>query len=86
MFEQFWQALPKVMAWLRGETPKISATSISTGKQVVDEVWRPPAMAQAWHMGVPLERIRFAAVNRLCVNLRYKNKVRLIEPYSVRRP
>jgi len=42
-------------------------------------------MAQAWHTEVPLEKIRFAAANRLCVNLYYKGTHRLIEPYSVRR-
>jgi len=30
-------------------------------------------------------RIRFAAANRLCVNLHYQNTWRLIEPYSLRR-
>jgi predicted DNA-binding transcriptional regulator YafY len=42
-------------------------------------------MAQAWHAATPLERIRFAAANRLCVNLYYQKKYRLIEPYSLRR-
>ena len=36
-------------------------------------------------MGVPLESIRFAAVNHLCVELGYDRSVRLIEPYSLRR-
>ena len=42
-------------------------------------------MAQAWHTEAPLEKIRFAAANRLCVNLSYKGDYRLIEPYSLRR-
>lgn len=32
-----------------------------------------------------LETIRFAAVNRLCVDLGYKGSVRRVEPYSLRR-
>jgi hypothetical protein len=36
-------------------------------------------------MGIPLESIRFAAVNHLCVELGYDRSVRLIEPYSLRR-
>ena len=51
----------------------------------VDEPWRPPAMAQAWHTETPLEAIRFAAANRLCVDLAYQSSSRLIEPYSLRR-
>lgn len=32
-----------------------------------------------------LETIRFAAANRLCVDLGYKGETRRIEPYSLRR-
>ncbi|MFV1984350.1 MAG: WYL domain-containing protein [Thiohalomonadales bacterium] len=42
-------------------------------------------MAQAWHTGVPLEIIRFAAANRLCIELEYDNSHRIIEPYSLRK-
>ena len=64
---------------------KTVKAAIPVGKQAIDTTWRPPAMAQAWHTATPLERIRFAAANRLCVNLYYQNKYRLIEPYSMRR-
>lgn len=39
----------------------------------------------AWRTAVPLESVRFAAANRLCINLRYQDSWRLIEPYSLRR-
>ena len=50
-------------------------------------------MATSWRsLGVsaPLEIIRFAAANRLCVELDYQNErgqrdIRIIEPYSLRR-
>lgn len=42
-------------------------------------------MAQAWHTTAPLEIIRFAAANRLCVTLAYQGSTRQIEPYSLRR-
>jgi predicted DNA-binding transcriptional regulator YafY len=42
-------------------------------------------MVQSWSSPVPLEIIRFAASNRLCVNLAYQGSTRLIEPYSFRR-
>lgn len=84
-FAQFWQALPGVMEWLHGSTTRTVRMAIPSGRQVIDATWRPPAMAQAWHAAVPLERIRFAAANRLCVNLHYQNRYRLIQPYSLRR-
>jgi len=44
----------------------------------------PPTIA-TWGVGVPLERIRFAGTNRLCVELAYQGGTRVIEPYSFRR-
>ena len=84
-FDQFWQALSEVIEWLHGLVAKTVKAAIPIGRQAIDATWRPPAMAQAWHTAIPLERIRFAAANRLCVNLHYQNKYRLIEPYSLRR-
>jgi predicted nucleotidyltransferase component of viral defense system len=84
-FDEFWKMLPEVLEWMHGERAKMVQTAISTGRTVVDKTWRPPVMANAWHMAAPLERIRFAAANRLCVNLRYKDEYRVVEPYSLRR-
>ena len=82
-FRQFWDELPELFEWLYGVT-KTPFSRIPTDKGI-DTSWRPPAMAQAWHAGVPLEIIRFAAVNRLCVDLGYGGRRRLVEPYSLRR-
>ena len=84
-FNQFWQALPEVIEWMHGLVAKTVKAAIPVGRHAIDAAWRPPAMAQAWNAATPLERIRFAAANRLCVNLYYQNKYRLIEPYSLRR-
>ncbi|MFH0948002.1 MAG: nucleotidyl transferase AbiEii/AbiGii toxin family protein [Elusimicrobiota bacterium] len=84
-FEQFWQELPSVFEWIYKTTEKTVQPKISSMNIAIDKTWQPPAMAQAWHMTVPLEIIRFAASNRLCVNLAYNNTSRLIEPYSLRR-
>lgn len=84
-FEQFWAELPEVMEWLHGIVEKVEKEAISFGRESIDETWRPPSMAQAWHTEVPLEKIRFAAANRLCVKLYYNNEYRLIEPYSLRK-
>jgi hypothetical protein len=84
-FEQFWVVLPEVMEWIHGAVEKTEKEAISFGRVSIDETWRPPSMAQAWHTEVPLEKIRFAAANRLCVKLYYNNKYRIIEPYSLRK-
>ena len=69
------------------------STIPAAAREPVDVSWRPPQMATSWRsMGVsaPLEIVRFAAANRLCVALEYRNEqgrqdVRIVEPYSLRR-
>lgn len=84
-FEQFWKELPAVFEWLYRAVEKPVPSSISAMREPIDETWRPPAMAAAWHTAAPLEIIRFAGANRLCVDLTYQGTRRLIEPYSLRR-
>jgi predicted nucleotidyltransferase component of viral defense system len=91
-FEQFWREIPALFNWLHGvaEKEKRPAFQLTTGRVAVDETWRPPVMGSAWHVQAPLEIIRFAAANRLCVNLEYRDErgcigKRVIEPYSLRR-
>jgi predicted nucleotidyltransferase component of viral defense system len=84
-FEQFWQELPGVFEWLYGRVERVVRAAIPMMGRAVDETWRPPAMGQAWHTETPLEVIRFAAANRLCVDLAYQGTRRLIQPYSLRR-
>jgi len=89
-FEQFWHELPDLFDWLYRAAEKAAPSVIPVGRQAVDITWRPPAMATAWRTSVPLEPIRFAAANHLCVQLQYIDtegnwKRPIIEPYSLRR-
>lgn len=84
-FEHFWQELPELFEWLYHAVEKAVPPSSPLMGKAIDESWYPPAMAQAWHTPTPLEVIRFAAANRLCVDLTYQGSRRLIEPYSLRR-
>lgn len=84
-FDQFWAELPEVIDWLHGIVEKVRREPISYGREAIDETWQPPYMVQAWHADVPLEKIRFAAANRLCISLFYQGTSRLVEPYSLRR-
>lgn len=89
-FAQFWAELPALFEWLHGRTERPVRAVIQTAGPRIDETWRPPAMGTAWNLQAPLEIIRFAAANRLCVDLEYRDErgrvgKRIIEPYSLRR-
>lgn len=83
-FATFWDELPLLFAWLAGETDEEAVpTAPAMGSE--DLGWSPPPTMARWDVGVPLETVRFAAVNRLLVDLGYNGRSRLIEPYSLRR-
>lgn len=80
-FEQFWGQLPNLFAWLNGEAEPDLAPLPLEG---TEQEWVPPPTFWTSGMGNRLEPIRFAAVNRLLVDLAYDGQHRLIEPYSLR--
>jgi predicted nucleotidyltransferase component of viral defense system len=81
---QFFEELPQLFGWLSEVVRRPVPMSIGFGVDE-DSTWRPPAMATSWGYTTPLEIIRFAAANRLCVDLAYQGSRRVIEPYSLRR-
>jgi predicted nucleotidyltransferase component of viral defense system len=83
-FESFWAELPNLFAWLEGAEGAAPLAPI-TADADEDPGWSPPATVWTWGTRAPLEPIRFAAANRLCVELGYHGVVRVIEPYSLRR-
>lgn len=84
--DEFWQELPNVFDWLYGENITLPGNSIPQNfSDDIDHSWHPPSMIQAWHMNVPIELIRYAGANQLCLEIGYNNKVRLIEPYNLQK-
>ncbi|HVR10151.1 MAG TPA: nucleotidyl transferase AbiEii/AbiGii toxin family protein [Thermoanaerobaculia bacterium] len=84
--ESFLEVLPEFFAWLAGAAvpTKPPALPMNAGEELLRlEVGglRRQGIAGSSH----LEVIRFAAANRLCVDLDYRASVRRIEPYSLRR-
>lgn len=83
--ETFWNVLHDFFTWLEGgAAPEVPAPyAIGAGEEIIRErALRLPisSIAQSY-----IEIIRFAAANRLCVDLVYLGSTRRIEPYSLRR-
>jgi len=82
-FEHFWTDVPQIFAWLLGE--EYAEELIPVPLDENEELWTPPSTFWETGPGSLLEPVRFAAVNRLLVDLGYQGDHRLIEPYSLRR-
>lgn len=88
-FEVYWNALPTFFDWLEGEDIVRPSLAVVTES---GDVYRPSygQLGLRARSGSSLEIIRFAAYNRLCVDLDYtdnsgRRSSRTIEPYSLRR-
>lgn len=84
-YQAFWDELPGFFAWLAGgRAPAVpTAFAIGAGETVLrDRFLRLPLSDQTQAF---VEIIRFAAGNRLLVELAYQGSTRRIEPYSLRR-
>ena len=82
-FASFWAEIPGLFAWLDGDEPTEMASMAAGADE--DAGWSPPATTWTWGTGYAFETVRFAAANRLCIELGYQGSVRVIEPYSLRR-
>lgn len=83
-FSQFWGELVPLFEWLDGNLVPEMLEPMPLDRDE-EPGWSPPPTIWSWGEGVPLETVRFAAANHLCVELGYKGSVRTIEPYSLRR-
>ncbi|MCY3624689.1 MAG: nucleotidyl transferase AbiEii/AbiGii toxin family protein [Candidatus Dadabacteria bacterium] len=80
----FWNVLPELFAWLDGGLfPQVPLSyELERGDTIIRE--RTLNLPLSSNAQSYLEIIRFAASNRLCVDLGYASKTRRIEPYSLR--
>ena len=87
--EAFWEALPTFFRWLEGgqERVRVVPPPLAVGQAVL----RGPAggLGIPYRASAHMEVVRFAASNRLCVELSYEDDKgnrtqRTIEPYSLR--
>jgi hypothetical protein len=84
-----WDALPEIFAWLKGAVPQpLPAMPLSAGNTLIRErIIGLPSGGRGQHY---VEIIRFAAANRLLVEIDYRDtqgtrSTRAIEAYSLRR-
>ena len=82
--ESFWSAIPELFTWLHGGIVPSSPLGIPIG--LGEAIVSASSTGQDLGMNVAaLERLRFAAASRLCVDLGYQGDVQRVEPYSLRR-
>ena len=82
--ESFWSAIPEFFTWLHENIASLPPTGIPIGPD--EKIVSASSTSQDLGMDAPaLERIRFAAANRLCVELSYQGDMQRVEPYSLRR-
>ena len=84
-YESFWNELQPFFDWLTGtfEPANPAAYAASAGEVVLRQ--RDLRLPVSGQLQSAVEIIRFAAGNRLLVELDYQGSTRLIEPYSLRR-
>lgn len=84
-YEAFWDELPAFFEWLAGGAAPIvpAAYALSAGETVLRA--RNLNLRLSGSVQSIIEVIRFAAGNRLLVELDYQGSARRIEPYSLRR-
>lgn len=80
--ESFWQELETFFAWLEGTLQEHNHIEM---QNLDGEIFHPDYANNASSINAIIHRIQFAAANRICIELTYHNKVRLVEPLSFRR-
>lgn len=88
-FDDFWAAIDDVFAWLDGRSLIQLPRAETADAGLLDPSWVPPRAMASWHLGAPLELIRFAGANRMKVELDYRaaegrHGPRIVEPYALR--
>ena len=89
-FQSFLDALPEFFEWLAGQ-PRPIVTTIHPLARNTEVLHAPTGAIGFGEANAPaIETIRFAAANRLCIDLEYHDEQgrhgnRVIEPYSLRR-
>jgi predicted nucleotidyltransferase component of viral defense system len=85
----YLDALDQFFAWLE-ERVIVETLPVVPADPSEDVSWSPPPTVFVWGQGIPLEPVRFAGTNHLCVEIYYQKEDghrvrRTVEPYSLRK-
>ena len=80
--EIFWQELPPFFEWLNNRKDTEKSLQKIDKEQ---ELWKTERMKNIYSTNFMIEKIKFSALNRLCVELLHEGKKVTIEPYSFRK-
>jgi len=80
--ESFWNYLAPFFDWLYGQLVEKPIMSLSNKDE---KIFQPSRNYDAYTINSVLYKIQFAAANRVCIELKYNNKVRTVEPLSFRK-
>jgi len=80
--ESFWKDLEPFFQWLKGNITEKHLNSISKNED--ERIFNPGRITGAHSVNANLHKIQFAAGNRVCIKMRYKDELRTIEPISFR--
>jgi predicted nucleotidyltransferase component of viral defense system len=83
--EPFWNELPNLFSWLYGKESQPTHESLPLPKDI-DSIWQPPSMICSWGAPIPLELVRYAGANHLCVEFKNDHdETDVLEPYNLRK-
>jgi predicted nucleotidyltransferase component of viral defense system len=80
--ESFWQDLEPFFDWLHGHLEVEQTESLPIGKESIFHAGRYSRLGDSPAI---LNKIQFAAANRVCITLMYGGKARTVEPIAFRR-
>lgn len=79
--DSFWSDLEPFFEWINGnlkEQQLVSSTDMD------GEIFHPGRISSAFSLDTIVQKIQFAAANRVCIEIEYNGKIRMIEPLSFR--
>lgn len=79
--ESFWRDLPLFFNWLNSGDTEKPLDKITKAQ----ELWRADEIKNVYSTNFVIEKIKFCAINRICVKLDCQGKNFIVEPYSFRK-
>jgi predicted nucleotidyltransferase component of viral defense system len=80
--KSFWVDLAPFFNWLMGE---LQVENLASSELISGEIFQAEKAGYLGREASSLNKIQFAAANRVCIKLLYRDKLRIVEPLSFRR-